>query len=144
MGRHRSDPMGIARLVLIGLAVLLALALLAVGAKSLMTALGTDEAGAAATPAATGGTPSPAGTRTSTVQIVCSADRCPVFVRIPGGDVLMDRDMTRGEQASYFEPELDVVLGDASTVTVLENGTQRPPGEAGERQSFKVTRAPGP
>ncbi len=140
--------MGIARLVLIGLVVLLALALVAVGAKSLMTALGTDDAGAvAATPGAStpgdpGDTPSPAGTRTATVRIVCSADRCPVFVRIPGGDVLMDRDMTRGEQASYFEPELDVVLGDASTVTVLENGTQRPPGEAGERQTFKVTRSP--
>ncbi|GLX00338.1 hypothetical protein Misp02_44240 [Microtetraspora sp. NBRC 16547] len=135
--------MGIARLVLIGLVVLLALAVVAVGAKSLMTVLGSDDAGAAvATPRASGGASSSASTRTATVQIVCSADRCPVFVRIPGGDVLMDRDMTRGEQASYFEPELDVVLGDASTVTVLENGTQRPPGETGERQTFKVTRSP--
>ncbi|MCC5577189.1 hypothetical protein IMZ11_16300 [Microtetraspora sp. AC03309] len=143
MGRHRSDPMGIARLVLIGLAVLLALAVAGAFATSLLTVLGSGDAEAvpSSSPRVSGGTPSPASTRTATVQIVCSADRCPVFVRIPGGDVLMDRDLTRGEQASYFDPELDVVLGDASTVTVLENGTQRPPGETGERQAFKVSRS---
>jgi hypothetical protein len=62
---------------------------------------------------------------------------------VPGGDVLIDREMARGEQASYDQPELDVVLDGGSTVQVYENGTLRPAGQPGERESFKVTRAPG-
>ncbi|MCT9932308.1 hypothetical protein N5079_19075 [Planotetraspora sp. A-T 1434] len=159
MGRHRSDPLGIARLALVGLAVLLLLALVVVGAKALFTSLGTDgaptpgaSASAPAAPGATGNTGNtgnqgntaqPSGARVPTVQFICQADICPVFVRVPGGDVLMDRDLSRGEQASYFEPELDVVLDDAGTVEVLENGKPRPAGQPGERQTFSVKRAPG-
>ncbi|MEZ0076582.1 hypothetical protein [Planotetraspora sp. GP83] len=156
MGRHRSDPLGIARLALVGLAVLLLLALVVVGAKALFTSLGTEvaptpgaSASAPAAPAAPpatgspGNTAQPSGTRVPTVQFICQADICPVFVRVPGGDVLMDRDLSRGEQASYFEPELDVVLDDAGTVQVLENGKPRPAGQPGERQTFSVKRAPG-
>ncbi|ETK34697.1 hypothetical protein [Microbispora sp. ATCC PTA-5024] len=145
MGRHRSDPLGIARLALAGLAVVLLLALLVIGARSLFSALGSDEAAPASGPPSTSiaGSPTPAASRVPTVRIVCQADRCPVFVRVPGGDVLIDRDMTRGEQASYFDPELAVVLDDAATVAVEENGTARPAGQPGERQSFKVTRSQG-
>jgi hypothetical protein len=131
---------------MIVLAVVLLLALIAVGAKSLLSVIVSDgapaEALSSAAPATTGGA-SPSASRVPTVRIVCQADRCPIFVRMPGGDVLVDRDLTRGEQASYFDPELDVVLDDASTVMVFENGTARPPGEPGGRQTFSVTRAPG-
>ncbi|MBP2708469.1 hypothetical protein JOL79_32285 [Microbispora sp. RL4-1S] len=148
MGRHRSDPVGIARTVFVVLAVALLLALLALGVKSLMATLGSGTAPATATPSSSpsvtpAGSPRPTAPQVPTLRIVCQADRCPVFVRIPGGNVLIDRDLTRGEQASYSDPELDVVIEDSGAVRVEENGTPRPPGQPGERQSFSVTRAPG-
>ncbi|KAB8185914.1 hypothetical protein [Microbispora catharanthi] len=146
MGRHRSDPLGIARLALVGLAAVLLLAVIVVGARALLSTFGSEEpaSGAASTPSARpSAEPSaePSTPRVPTVRVVCRADRCPVFVRVPGGDVLIDRDLARGEQASYFQPELDVVLDDASTVEVFENGTARSPGPAGERQAFSVKRS---
>ncbi|WP_182898001.1 hypothetical protein [Microbispora sp. H10830] len=150
MGRHRSDPLGIARLALVGLAAVLLLAVIVVGARALLSTFGSEEpaSGAASTPSArpsaepsAGPSAEPSTPRVPTVRVVCRADRCPVFVRVPGGDVLIDRDLARGEQASYFQPELDVVLDDASTVQVFENGTARSPGPAGERQAFSVKRS---
>ncbi|GIH73246.1 hypothetical protein [Sphaerimonospora thailandensis] len=151
--------MGITRLAFVGLAVLLLVALIVIGARALLSALGSGDvpepapspsapATAPATPAETA-RPQSTGTQSTgtqntgvpTVRIVCEADRCPVFVRVPGGDVLIDRDLTQDEQASYFEPELDVVLGDGSAVQVFENGKPRAAGKPGERESFKVTRA---
>ncbi|MEU7689251.1 MULTISPECIES: hypothetical protein [Microbispora] len=142
MGRHRSDPLGVARLALVGLAAVLLLAVIVVGARALLSTFGSEE------PASDTASTSPARPtaesskpRVPTVRVVCKADLCPVFVRVPGGDVLIDRDLARGEEASYFQPELDVVLDDASTVQVFENGTARSPGPAGERQAFSVKRS---
>ncbi|MEU6407744.1 hypothetical protein [Microbispora sp. NPDC046933] len=141
MGRHRSDPLGIARLALVGLAVVLLLAVIVVGARALLSTFGSEEpaVGASSTPSARPSA-APSTPRVPTVRVLCQADRCPVFVRVPGGDVLIDRELARGEQASYFQPELDVVLDDASTVEVFENGTARSPGPPGERQAFSVKR----
>lgn len=129
-------------MAIIVLAVVLLLALIVVGAKSLLSVIVSDGSPAARPSSAASGGASPSASRVPTVQIVCRAEKCPIFVRVPGGDVLVDRDMTRGEQASYFEPELDVVLDDVGTVQVFENGTARPPGDPGERQSFSVKRDP--
>jgi hypothetical protein len=80
-----------------------------------------------------------------TIYVECLAELCPVFLRIPGGDILVDRDLTRGEKATYFEPRIDVVLGDAATVRVLVNGEERKRGGEGERQTFTVSRpSPSP
>ncbi|GII53780.1 hypothetical protein Pth03_21690 [Planotetraspora thailandica] len=146
MGRHRSDPLGIARLALAGLAVIVLLALIGVGARALFSSLDSSSAPVPDTPSAPASPSSEPATppeKVPTVQLVCQADLCPVFVRVPGGDVLIDRDMTRGEQASYSNPELDVVLDDAGTVRVYENGTPREQGAQGERQEFMVKRDQG-
>ncbi|MGI5268391.1 hypothetical protein ACQEUU_04515 [Nonomuraea sp. CA-218870] len=134
MGRHRSDPMGLARLALAVLAVGALVVLLVIGGRALFDSLDTSDA-APVRPSSTPTTSAPA----ATVRIECVADVCPlVTVRVPGGDVLQHRDMTRGEEVSYFEPELDVVLSDAATVRVTENGRPRPQGEPGEREAFTV------
>ncbi|GAA3122674.1 hypothetical protein [Nonomuraea salmonea] len=92
----------------------------------------TPDATSDATPASTA--------RVPTVRIECLAENCPlVTVRVPGGDVLHYRDMSRGEEVSYFEPELDVVLTDAGTVRVTANGKPREQGAEGEREAFTVT-----
>ncbi|WP_405393372.1 protein kinase domain-containing protein [Microbispora hainanensis] len=75
-----------------------------------------------------------------TLRIKCVSDKCPVFVAVPGGEVLIDRDLTKNEDLTYFDKELDVVLTDASTVDVYENGKKRAKGKEGEIQSFSVAR----
>lgn len=134
----------------VALAALLLLALLVIGVRALLSTLDAGDTPAAtpssdahATASTTASDDDSAQTsdgRVPTVQILCKTDKCPVFVRVPGGDVLVDRDLTAGEQAAYFEPELDVVLGDGSAVQVYENGELRPAGKPGQRESFKVTR----
>ncbi|MFD1541674.1 hypothetical protein [Nonomuraea guangzhouensis] len=132
--------MGLARLALAVLAAVAVVTLLVVGGRALITSLDTrqqqpERANVAAQPQASAQVP--------TVRIECMADTCPlVTVRVPGGDVLQYRDMSRGEEVSYFEPELDVVLTDAATVLVTENGKARAPGKAGAREAFTV-RGPG-
>ncbi|MGN9788069.1 hypothetical protein ACTMTF_42090 [Nonomuraea sp. ZG12] len=139
MGRHRSAPMGPARLMLAVLAAVAVVTLLVIGGRALFASAGGERVPerepASGSPSSSAPVP--------TVRIECVADTCPlVTVRVPGGDVLQHRDMSRGEEVSYFEPELDVVLSDAGTVRVTENGERRPQGEPGEREAF-TARGPG-
>lgn len=129
--------MGIARLALAGLAVVALLTLVGFGARALLSAMDTPEVPQAAATSAASSSPQ----QVPTLRIECAADVCPhVVVRVPGGDVLQNRDMAAGEEVSFFDEELDVVLEDASTVRVTENGTPRPQGKPGEREEFTVTR----
>ncbi|UBU13719.1 hypothetical protein [Nonomuraea gerenzanensis] len=133
--------MGLARLALAVLAVGAVVTLLVIGGRALLDLSDApppdrEPAAAPASGTATG----PAATaQVPTVRIECVAETCPlVTVRVPGGDVLQHREMSRGEEVRYFEPELDVVLSDAGTVRVTENGTARAQGKAGARESFTV------
>lgn len=134
--------MSLARLAIAALAAGAVVTLLVIGGRALLDSSGSppserEPATALATDASTEAAQLP------TVQIVCVADTCPlVTVRVPGGDVLQYREMSRGEEVSYFEPELDVVLSDAGTVQVMENGRLRVQGEKGAREAFNV-RGPG-
>lgn len=155
MGRHRSDPRGLGRILVIGLPILALLALIAFGFLSVIGSLipqgpGSDRAiatgqgeGSAGDDPAGDPEPSvsPQNGRVPTIEIECLAQVCPVFLRVPGGDVLVDRDLERGEKATYYEPRIDVVLNDAGAVRVLVNGEERKRGEEGERQTFTVERA---
>ncbi len=161
--------MGLARLALAALAVGAVVTLLVIGGRALLGLLDAppEREPAAATGTATeptggptggpaggptgGPTGGPAGEPTGgeataqapTVGIECLAETCPlVTVRVPGGDVLQHREMSRGEEVRYFEPELDVVLTDAGTVRVTVNGEPRAQGADGAREAFTV-RGPG-
>lgn len=125
--------MGLARLGLAALAVVLVIGLVVIGGRALFSALDTPETASAdrepSAPVTSAQVP--------TVRIECVAETCPlVTVRVPGGDVLQYRDMSRGEEVSYFEPELSVVVSDAGTVRVSENGKPRAPGKPGAREAF--------
>ncbi|WP_459800958.1 hypothetical protein [Herbidospora sp. RD11066] len=141
MGRHRSDPLGIARIVLIVLAVCALLSLIVVGVVGLLSA--TDPIQAPDTPVPPAASAQAARTAPATLQIACQAESCPVFVRIPGGDVLLNGQLSKGEQVAYFDGKLDVVLDDASLVKIWENGKPRPPVAPGEPASFTVSRGQG-
>lgn len=148
MGRHRSDPGGAGRILVTGSAVLALLGLIVFGIFALIGSLNPDDAvvagvaDATVDPSAGGDPPRPSDPPDTvpTVYLECLAAVCPVFLRVPGGDVLVDRDLTRGEVATYYEPKIDVVLSDAASVRVLVNGKPREPGEKGERQTFTAVR----
>jgi hypothetical protein len=172
VGRHRSDPLGIARLLLAGLAVLALLVLLFIGGRALFASLesgpdataGTPQSATVAAPTAptddtpagssaddADGTPSPpratpqqsVTTAAPTILIECRQNPCgTVFVRIPGGDILLNRELTPGERATFNDERLDIVLSDSAAVRVEVNGTPRPPPESGGREAFTVSRAP--
>ncbi|MER5624682.1 hypothetical protein [Streptosporangium sp. NPDC002544] len=137
--------MGIARLVLAGLAALALVVLIVVGVLSLIGSLGS---GAETAPPATTTSPADASStasataeRVPTVLVECLREHCPtVFLKVTGGDVLLDREMAKGEQFQSFDPKVDVVLADSAAVRVQVNGTVRAPGGAGERQEFTVSR----
>lgn len=140
--------MGIARLVLVGLVVLALVALIVFGALSLFGSLGSD-AETAASPDPSAGTssaatsPPPSATpeRVPTVLVECLREHCPtVFLKVTGGDVLLDRELVRGERFQSFDAKVDVVLADSAAVRVQVNGAVRSPGKAGERQEFTVSR----
>ncbi|MEO3799872.1 hypothetical protein [Nonomuraea sp. B1E8] len=136
-----------ARSALIVLAAGAVVTLLVIGGRALLVSPGgqAPERERASAPATGLGTvpASDATARVPTVRIECLAETCPlVTVRVPGGDVLYHHEMARGEELNYFEPELDVVLSDAGTVRVTENGKPREQGESGKREGFTV-REPG-
>lgn len=145
MGRHRSDPLGVARLLLIGLAILALIALIVIGAIALAGSLSPAEGGVPVRSPQSAAAPSPQGSApVPTVSIECLADPCPrVFVKDAAtGDVLLDRELSQGERARYFQDRLDLVLDDGGTLRVLVNGELRKAGPAGEQQEFSVTRDP--
>ncbi|MFF0575314.1 hypothetical protein [Streptosporangium saharense] len=135
--------MGIARLLLAALAVLALIALVVIGVRSLSGAL---SGGAPAPTPTEAPSPVPSAIEATeepvpTVLVRCVRERCPtVFLRVAGGDVLINREMDDGEQVRSFEDRLDVVLADSASVSVLVNGEERPPGSPGERQEFTVSR----
>ncbi|GAA1270632.1 hypothetical protein GCM10009677_24280 [Sphaerisporangium rubeum] len=150
--------MGLARLLLAGVAVLVVVALIVLGVFALIGSLNTEApapddppaavvssevAGPSAAPStspASASSAPPAAGAAPTLFVECRADSCPLFVRVSGGDIVEDRDLTRGQQATYDQPRLDVVIGDASTVYVEVNGKPRDPGGPGERQTFTAER----
>ncbi|MFF5210061.1 hypothetical protein [Streptosporangium sp. NPDC000396] len=141
MGRHRSDPMGIARLVLAGVAVLALLALIVIGVLSLVGALGSGTQSAPSPTPSVGTSSSAPLEQVPTVRIQCLQEHCPtVFLKVTGGDVLLNREMAMDEQVQSFDPKVDVVLADSAAVRVEVNGTVRPPGKPGERQEFTASR----
>ncbi|MFB4272438.1 hypothetical protein [Nonomuraea sp. GTA35] len=133
--------MGLARLALAVLAVGAVVVLLVIGGRALLDLLDTPtpDREPAAAPASGTATGTASTAQVPTVRIECVVETCPlVTVRVPGGDVLQHREMSRGEEVRYFEPELDVVLSDAGTVRVTENGVPRAQGRAGAREAFTV------
>jgi hypothetical protein len=75
-----------------------------------------------------------------TLTVTVTGAKCQVFVRVPGGDILVNRNMLRGESVRFEEPQLSVVLGDASAAQVFVNGRLRPPGKSGQRAAFVATK----
>ncbi|GHH71981.1 hypothetical protein GCM10017673_26320 [Streptosporangium violaceochromogenes] len=133
--------MGIARLALLGLAVLALVAMVVLGALSLIGVLGAGAARPKEPPPVAASPLASSSDAVPTIRVRCLRQRCPtVFLRVAGGDVLFDREMTADEQVQSFEAKVNVVLADSASVTVEVNGVARPPDKPGRRQEFVATR----
>jgi hypothetical protein len=142
--------MGLARISIAVLAVVVAFGLLVIGGIALWGALTNkdgDKTNAvspspshAATTASAGKT-RPTGSTSrigNTVEIHCLAVQCTVFVAGPTpNDVQFNGNLTRDERRIFNETRLTVFVQDASTVTVMINGTLQPRGRR-EAKTYEV------
>jgi hypothetical protein len=67
-----------------------------------------------------------------TIEVIGA--QCLVFVRRPGGEVLVNQTLTSGQSVHFEGRPFDVVVGDATAVKVYVNGRLRPVG----RTAFTV------
>jgi hypothetical protein len=63
-----------------------------------------------------------------TLAIEVTGAQCLVFVRRPGGEVLVNQTLTSGQSVHFDGPPFDVVLGDAAAAKVYVRGRLRPAG----------------
>ncbi|MEU3019861.1 MULTISPECIES: RodZ domain-containing protein [unclassified Nocardiopsis] len=63
-----------------------------------------------------------------------------VFVRVPGGDVLLDQELTQGSSVTYPDNEagLEVTIGDPTAVEVYVNGGLRDVSDRSPGHSFTL------
>ncbi|GAA0336341.1 hypothetical protein NE235_25215 [Actinoallomurus spadix] len=76
----------------------------------------------------------------ATLALTVTGPRCRIFVGVPGGDILVNRTLVRGQALRFDDARLNVVLSDAGAVQVYVNGVRRPPGEQGRRAAFTAVR----
>lgn len=62
------------------------------------------------------------------LSIKVTGAQCLVFVRRPGGEVLVNQTLTAGQSVHFDGPPFDVVLGDATAAAVYVRGRLRPAG----------------
>lgn len=151
-GRHRADPKGLARYVVAIGGIVLVLALVAAGGYALYSALTTEPG---ASPGSTSRSDSPAPSEakgaldrarlvpaappTLALQIV--GTRCYVSVRVPDGQILLNRTLRKGETARFDQERLEVTLGDSAAVRVTVNGAPRRVKDEGQVETFIVSRS---
>ncbi|HLU99115.1 MAG TPA: DUF4115 domain-containing protein [Thermobifida alba] len=138
MGRHRNDPRGIGQALAIAGAIALLVILIVLGGyffyRSLpgnSDVLVPSESGSLAEPS------QPAAEEQKVLHIRVVGESSDVLVRVPGGEVLIDTTMTRGEYVSYDKPRMDVTLGTPSAVEVHVNG--EPKDVSGEEPGYTFT-----
>jgi hypothetical protein len=133
--------MGLARIAIAALAVVVAFGLLIVGGIALWGALTSkngDKNASSAAPSS-GGNASSSRRIGNTVEILCLASQCPVFVAGPGPtDVQFNGNLAQNERRSFNETRLTVAVQDASTVSVTINGQVQPKGKPGESKTYTV------
>jgi hypothetical protein len=155
VGRHRSDPRGLARILIAAIAVVLALALLVVGGMALVNALtsSSNDPGPAGTAASTDpGATQPKASASATPRSTRSAQTTsssglPLVIRVTGaatqvhvqdtgtGDVLQQGVLRTGEARQYEQAPLAVVASNGGSLEVTIYGkvqARKPVGARGE------------
>jgi hypothetical protein len=76
----------------------------------------------------------------ATLAVTVTGRQCQVFIRVPGGDILINRTLARGQSVRFDDPRLNVVLSDAGAVRVYVNGRLQPAGAPGRRAEFTAVK----
>jgi hypothetical protein len=103
-------------------AVVLLITLVALGGYFLYRSLPGNTAAGAPDAAGTAADARSDATEMGTLHIRVTGDSSDVLVRVPGGEVVTDTTMRRGEHADFDQPELDVTIGDPAAVEVYVYG----------------------
>ncbi|MFB4302057.1 hypothetical protein [Actinomadura sp. NTSP31] len=150
MGRHRSDPIGLARIVIAAIAVVFALALLVVGGIALVNAVAGSpdkESPSTAAPPSGQSTPSSPGaspsrkTPAANVPLLIEVTGQPtkVVIRVPDtGTVVRSGVLNTGDTLQFDEKTLDVVANNGGSLQVTIYGKVQPPQPAGQRATWYV------
>ncbi|MQA93389.1 MAG: hypothetical protein GEV11_01685 [Streptosporangiales bacterium] len=140
MGRHRTDPRGLARIAIAVAGILAALALLGIGAYALSGALSSEGVGSTAeTQTGSGNQPAASPDLTKTLYVRVIGERSDLFVKQTGGDILVDETLQRGQYFTTDYSQLEVKIGTPAAVEVFENGKRLDLSKAKEDYSFVVS-----
>jgi hypothetical protein len=139
VGRHRNDPRGVGQVMAIVGAVVLLVTLVALGGYFLYRALpgtGTSVSANASEAAADAVESDEMGV----LYIRVVGESSKVFVRVPGGDVLLDQELTQGSSVNYPDNAngLEVTIGEPTAVEVYVNGDHRDISDRDPGHSFTL------
>ncbi|MFC3522508.1 RodZ domain-containing protein [Streptomonospora nanhaiensis] len=126
MGRHRNDPRGIGQMLAIAGAIVLFITLVILGGYFLYRSLPAGNPDSAVPESADTAAAQAGEVTTGTLYIEVVGESSDVLVRVPGGDVLTDAAMGRGEYVTFDESRpLSVTIGDPSAVELYVHGEPR-------------------
>ncbi|QXJ22826.1 hypothetical protein AGRA3207_003889 [Actinomadura graeca] len=152
MGRHRSDPRGLARILIAAVAVVAALTLLVVGGTALVNAVSGDHGEPDPTtisPTPDEGTQNKAGPSRASASPTASAV-LPLVITVVGpatavvvrvadtGEVLTQGTLSTGDIRKYEETPLQVVAANGGSLRVVIYGRQQPAKPSGQRGQWFV------
>jgi hypothetical protein len=84
------------------------------------------------------GSPAAKAAPPAALTIEVTATHCPVFVRRPGGEVLINQTLTDGQSVHFNGPPFDVVVCDAGAVKIYVNGRPRSVGPPGRQVTVTI------
>jgi len=133
VGRHRSDPRGLGRYLLLGAVAVVVLALVIVGVLALRGALSSKKPARTPQPTSAGSAPPRAVSQSAavpTLLIRILHEPCRVFVKNPVTKVVLHVDNVNvqlGATLRYSESPLQVQISDPKCVVVYIHGRMQRP-----------------
>ncbi|MGE5290130.1 MAG: hypothetical protein ACM3ML_23680 [Micromonosporaceae bacterium] len=131
MGRHRSDPRGLVRYLLLGVVAVVALALVIVGVLALRGALSSKKPDRPPTSTRNAAQQTPSTPAVLTIKVV--QEPCMVFVKNSGNGNVLEPDNTsvpRGTTLKFTQTPLLVQISNPACVNVFVHGQHQPSAKA--------------
>jgi hypothetical protein len=144
VGRHRSDPRGLGRYLLLGVVAVVVLVLVIVGVLALRGALSSKKPAHSPTPSSVGNAQSHTVEQSSPVPallIKIIREPCRVFVKNASNNNVLQSDNAsppRGARLRFVQIPLQVQISDANCVDVYVHGRRKRDGGAGGPWIFTV------
>ena len=133
MGRHRSDPGGLGRYLLLGVVGVAALALVVVGVLALRGALSSKKPPHTSTPSPSSTSPAASVQRRSPAPVLLvtiAREPCTVFVKNAATNVILKSGNTPpppGAKLVFSQVPLQVQISDPHCANVFVHGHKQPP-----------------